>query len=97
MRFAQGSYGSVDSRLPRHSACGPWLYTTERCSFRNLPDCSSGCSDLLAVLVIGSSESSCPKSHRTADNKANRSLEISDDRCGRAKATRNPGSDTDDS
>jgi hypothetical protein len=50
MRFAQVSYGSVDSCLPRHSACGLWLYTTEPYSFRNLPDCSSGCSDLLGLI-----------------------------------------------
>jgi hypothetical protein len=33
MRFAQVSYGSVDSCLPRHSACGLWLYTTEPYEF----------------------------------------------------------------
>src|SRR5579871_1414480 len=52
MRFAQVSYGSVDSDAPASSACGPWLYTTEPCSFRNLPDCSSGCSDLLGIRII---------------------------------------------
>src|SRR5215469_9624638 len=52
MRFAQVSYGSVDSCLPRHSASGLWLYTTEPYSFRNLPDCSSGCSDLLGINIV---------------------------------------------
>src|ERR1043166_4864215 len=39
--------------LPRHSAFGFRLYTTEPNSFRNLPDCSNACSDLLSDVLIG--------------------------------------------